>query len=127
MLLGDLFSIRSIQKQENAAKAILAVNSGHPIFEGHFPDQPVLPGACQLQMVKEVLQSILNAEIQIIKASQVKFLSVIDPNKIDVLTLDIKHSINDALELGVTASITNGSVTCFKFSGTFRVHLRDGA
>ena len=125
MLLGDLFTIQSIQKQENAAKAVLKLNSSHAIFEGHFPGQPVLPGACQLQMVKEILQSILNAEIQLTKAPQIKFLSLIDPNKVGVLQIDLKHNATDSLELNVTASLTNDAVTCFKFTGTFRVLLRD--
>lgn len=127
MLLGDLFSIQSIQKEENTARAILTLNGSHPIFEGHFPGQPVLPGACQLQMIKEVMQTVLNAEIQLIKANQVKFLSVIDPGKVGVLQMEIKHTTNESLELGVTANLVNDTTTCLKFSGTFRIHLRDGS
>lgn len=125
MLSGDLYTIQSIQKEENAAKAVLTLNSKHGIFEGHFPGQPVLPGACQLQIVKEILQTILNAEIQLIKAHQIKFLSLIDPNKIGVLQMELKYNTTDSLELNVTASLSNDAVTCFKFNGTFRIHLRD--
>jgi len=125
MLHGDLFTIQSIQKEESSAKAVLTLNSKHPVFEGHFPGRPVLPGACQLQMVKEIMQIILNAEIQLTKGHQLKFLSLIDPTTTGVLQLELKHTANENNELAVTATLLNGSTTCFKFNGIFSIGLRD--
>ncbi len=125
MLLGELFTIQSIQKRENSATAIISINSEHPIFEGHFPGQPVLPGACQLQILKDILQTMLNIEIQLVTAHQLKFLSVIDPRQAGVLQMDITHQTTAPMQLTVTAALLNDGVSCFKFNGVFEVHLRD--
>ena len=125
MLQGDLFTIQSIQKEENVAKAVLTLNSAHSIFEGHFPEQPVLPGACQLQMVKEIMQTVLNAEIRLLKGHQLKFLSLVDPNKAGALQMELKYSRNESNEITVIATFSNDTITCFKFNGIFRIELHD--
>ncbi len=125
MLQQDLFTILSIQKEENAAKVVLSINSKHAIFEGHFPGRPVLPGACQLQIVKEIMQTILNAEFQLIKGNHLKFLSLIDPNTAGILQMELKHTTTENNELAVTAILFNDGTTCFKFNGIFTIGLRD--
>ena len=59
MLLNDFFIIDDWQPGNGLARAILRINWGHPIFEGHFPGRPVVPGACLLQIVKEDRKSVV--------------------------------------------------------------------
>ena len=71
MLSGDFFIITTLQTEDNAASALLEFNTEHPIFKGHFPGQPVVPGACLLQIVKEMMQTITGMDLQLIKAHQI--------------------------------------------------------
>jgi len=121
MLQEDFFTIRSIQKDEASAKVLLELNVSHPIFAGHFPGQPVVPGACLLQMVKEIMQVILDNKLQLIKAHQLKFLSPIDPNKSTDLQAEFIHSISENQEISVSATFLCGGIACFKFSGYFNL------
>ena len=57
MLQGNFFTINHIHQDENSVKASIELNPVHPIFEGHFPQTPVVPGVCMMQMVKEVLRN----------------------------------------------------------------------
>lgn len=121
MLLGDFFTISSIKEENNFFKAILELNTVHPIFDGHFPDQPVVPGACLLQMVKEITQTIMGSELQLIKAHQLKFISLIDPSKNPILEMVLTHSTTKNGEVVVSATLAKDTVACFKFSGLFQL------
>jgi 3-hydroxyacyl-[acyl-carrier-protein] dehydratase len=120
MLQGDFFTISSIQKQSDSTKAMLELNVQHPIFKGHFPGQPVVPGACLLQMVKEIMQTITDSNMQLIKAHQVKFISLIDPAKNNILLMVLTHNTTENGEVAVSAMLSNDTVACFKFSGLFQ-------
>ncbi len=122
MLLGDFFTISSIQKEGDSSKAILELNAAHSIFEGHFPGQPVVPGACLLQMVKEIMQIITCSEMQLIKAHQLKFIFLIDPAKNTILQMVLTYSINENNEVKVLAILSKDTVVCFKFNGMFQVY-----
>ncbi|GAC1439233.1 MAG: 3-hydroxyacyl-ACP dehydratase [Sediminibacterium sp.] len=121
MLLGDFFTISSIQKEGDSVKVMLELNAAHSIFEGHFPGQPVVPGACLLQMVKEIMQAITGSDMQLIKAQQLKFISLIDPARNGILQMALTHSIAENGEVTISAALSNDTVACFKFSGIFQV------
>ena len=119
MLKDSLFKITSINHQQGAVEGLVVLNKSDKIFEGHFPGQPVLPGACMLQMMKEIFEEALNQSLRIKKADQIKFLSLVDPQLNNLLQL--KLSYNSLFEEGafsVTASIIAADTICFKFKGT---------
>jgi 3-hydroxyacyl-[acyl-carrier-protein] dehydratase len=120
MLKDDFFAISSIQKENNSYKIMLELNAMHRIFEGHFPGQPVVPGACMLQMVKEVTENILNKKVQLTKADNLKFLELINPNEHRTLQMSLAFNISEDGIVNVSANLSNGSSVCFKFSGSFR-------
>ena len=121
MLLGDFFTIRSIQKEGDSIKAILELHAAHPIFKGHFPGQPVVPGACLLQMVKEIMQTVTGSEMQLIKAHQLKFIALIDPRKNSTLQMMVTYAVYENHEIAVAATLSNDISACFKFNGLFRL------
>lgn len=92
----------------------------HPVYEGHFPGQPVVPGACMLQMVKEVTGIILDKKVRLTKADQLKFLQVINPKEHSSLQMDLSFNISEDGIASVLANLSNSSSLCFKFSGSFQ-------
>jgi 3-hydroxyacyl-[acyl-carrier-protein] dehydratase len=118
MLKDTLYSIVSVTHLEGKVIAELQLDKGNEMFKGHFPDQPVLPGACMLQILKEVLESALNKKIRLKKADQMKFLSIVDPSVNDMLQLSASYSINEE-DIVVNATMSNVNGACFKFRGTF--------
>lgn len=118
--MSELFKIASIDKTDNSAKAIILLDVSHPIFKGHFPGQPVVPGVCMMQMVEILLQRILNQPVSINKASTIKFLSVIDPSRNPEINLDLDYSIEQNNTIKITAKISKDEVVFFKFKGEGR-------
>src|ERR1700730_9343512 len=120
MLKDDFFTVSSVQKENNSFKIVLELNAIHKIFEGHFPGQPMVPGACMLQIVKEVTEIILNKKVQLTKADNLKFLQLINPNEHRTLQMGLTFNISEDGIANVSANLLNGSSVCFKFSGSFQ-------
>jgi 3-hydroxyacyl-[acyl-carrier-protein] dehydratase len=118
MLKDSLYSVISIDEQEVSISAVVKLNATHPIFKGHFPDQPVLPGACMLQMLKELLQQALKTKIRLKKADQLKFLSPVDPVMNDMLEVNISYFVTED-DITANALMKIGNNICLRFKGVF--------
>jgi 3-hydroxyacyl-[acyl-carrier-protein] dehydratase len=117
MLQGDLFTITTLNTENNTVNAVLQIDAGHRIFEGHFPGQPVVPGVCMMQMVKEVMEQVLGRHTRLVKADHLKFLSMVNPKENNTITAQLKYTQNENNEIQVNGSLLNGTATCLKFSG----------
>ena len=118
MLTGDFFTVRSIVQEKGTVHAVLELNATHKIFGGHFPGQPVVPGACLLQMIKEVMQQVTGNTLRLSVAHNLKFIAPIDPGKNPVIALRITY----AADLSISASFLYDEITCCKFNGVFVVY-----
>ena len=83
-LQDTYFKIDNINAStENPLQAQFEVTllEDHPVYQGHFPGEPVSPGVCSLQMVKECAQILAGKEFFIGYVKQYKLLSVMTPQK----------------------------------------------
>ena len=119
MLNNTLYKITSLQNPNHTVSATIEINKDDEIFKGHFPGQPVLPGACMLQIVKDVLESVLNIPIQLKKAEQIKFLRIVNPVENDILELTLSYNSIDNVLFNVTADLMVEKNICFKYRGAF--------
>jgi len=101
--------------------AHISIDPGHDIFNGHFPGQPVVPGVCMIQIVKELLEAQWGRSLLLQDAGQVKFLQLLQPIKDELLEVHIgwKEPVNDTI--AVTASFKKAAAAVFKLTGTFRL------
>jgi len=112
-----IFRIDKITQAEEAITADLSINADSEIFHGHFPGQPVVPGACMLQLVKDVLESALGCSLQLKQAGHLKFISMISPRIEQTIQLYLTYM--SAEDIAVVARLICGNTDCFKFQGTF--------
>lgn len=119
MLKDAILKIIELDHRENTILATIVINKNSEIFIGHFPGQPVLPGACMLQIIKEVLQSTLNISFRLKRADHIKFLSLINPGVHNSLQLMITYKSADDNNVDVTANLIAQNDICFKFKGSF--------
>ncbi|MDB5144887.1 MAG: hypothetical protein JWQ66_3600 [Mucilaginibacter sp.] len=116
---NDLFSIDKIAHENGVISAILGINPESEILKGHFPGHPVVPGACMLQIVKEVLEIALDHPVRLKKADQLKFMIMIDPTNTLAVQLDISYQYTEDGGINITAKLSNPEVVYFKFLGSF--------
>lgn len=57
----------------------ILLNSSHMIFKAHFPDEPITPGVCIIQIAKELLEDTVKLPLMISGVKNVKFLNIVSP------------------------------------------------
>ncbi len=92
MILENFYTIKSKQISEDHINHVyeIVINNNHEIFKGHFPDNPVMPGVCMIQIIKEITESVIGKKLFMEKCSNVKFLAIINPDKTPKLTLELQ-------------------------------------
>lgn len=116
-----LFKISKLEHNDGVIAATLDIDEDCDIFKGHFPGHPVVPGACMLQIVKDVLEVALDTSLRLKKAEHLKFITMIDPENTTSVDLDITYKFVTEGQISVTAKLITGEVVYFKFQGTFIV------
>jgi len=116
MLKGDFYTIVTMERLPGSIKALIELNREHPIFEGHFPGNPVVPGVCMVQIVKEFMEEASGLPVRITESSGIKFLSVINPGKDNQINLAVNYSMIQNKYV-TQASLFWEQIIYFKFKG----------
>jgi 3-hydroxyacyl-[acyl-carrier-protein] dehydratase len=98
----------------------IKLNPEHAIYTGHFPGNPVVPGVCQVQMIKELTSAILKTDLVIHKSVNIKFLSMIRPAVSPLLTVNIDISEKEPGSWHVNSVIFHKDQIFLKFKGVFQ-------
>ena len=93
MLLKDFYSVGNSSETAGVHFTELLINKDHHLYDGHFPNRPVTPGVILMQLFKEEAERLTGQQLQFQKASNVKFMAVVDPNQEELLVLE--SSIED--------------------------------
>lgn len=116
---NSLLIIQEITHEDNSISAVLGIDTGNDILKGHFPGHPVVPGACMLQVVKEVLEAALDQSLRLKKAGTLKFLNIIDPGITSEVHLHLSYRADEEDFIIVNAKLSSNQVLHFKFQGSF--------
>jgi 3-hydroxyacyl-[acyl-carrier-protein] dehydratase len=118
-LLNDFFNILSVEQPDSKYMIGIELNPAHEIFRGHFPGNPVVPGVCMVQMIKEILQHIFMREYTMVEASQLKFLAVLNPVQVQTLTVALTILKGDNDGLVVAGTFQKAELIFLKFKASF--------
>jgi 3-hydroxyacyl-[acyl-carrier-protein] dehydratase len=97
----------------------IKLNPSHPVYEGHFSGNPVVPGVCQIQMIKELLSLIKGRELFLKQSENVKFLSLMVPVENKIITADINIRETKDGGIQVNATLIDDEIVFIKFKGLF--------
>lgn len=100
-------------------EASIRLHPEHAIFAGHFPGQPVVPGVCMLQIIKELLEEATQQSTQLVKASSIKFLAVLTPGAHELVRVALKF---DSSEDGILVSEATISAGADRFFSLQQAH-----
>ena len=95
-LKNNLYKIISKEEVNSIFNYTVELNPSCVIYQAHFPGEPITPGVCIVQIGKEVIEDLLleqssaSHRLEIIKAKNIKFLSVISPNETPILTYQVR-------------------------------------
>ena len=108
MLKDSFFTIKEVVRAEADATNRVALNSSHTIFKAHFAGNPVMPGACIAQMIKELSEDFLSADFFISVVKNMKFLKVINPDENHEVSVQMTYTTQDAGKISVSTVIKDG-------------------
>lgn len=119
MLLNDFFKILDVQNGEKYTVQI-ELNPKHRIYSGHFPGNPITPGVCLTQMVKETVQHITSKKLQMVKGDNLKFTAILNPEVNATVTMSLSIKIKEAGLWQAESVISAGTTNFFTFKGSFK-------
>lgn len=96
MLLKDFYKILSLEKIDTQKYlATILINEKHEIFKGHFPGNPIMPGVCMMQIIKELTEQIVESSLMMETLTNVKFMALINPDVTPELRLELDIVITE--------------------------------
>lgn len=96
MLLKDFYKIISLENSADSKyEAVILINEEHDIFQGHFPGNPIMPGVCMMQIIKELTEQITESSLFMQSLSNVKFMALINPFQTPELRLELDVTITE--------------------------------
>lgn len=100
-LENNFYTINNIEQKSDDAFAVeVTILPEHQIYEGHFPQQPVVPGVCTLTIIRECIGNILSKEVSFASIKECKYVSALIPQE------DLRIMINLTIsESKVTALV----------------------
>ena len=108
-----------IMDAEDNVSLLIKFNPEHNVFKGHFPDQPVVPGVCLIEIITDCLSGLMRMPCTLVESDYIKFLKPIIPNTTDTYTLNIALHKLSVDEVIVEAIINIYSTKYLKFKGIF--------
>jgi len=97
MLLKDFYKIEELVTVDDTTSVTITINKKHDVFQGHFPNNPVMPGVCMMQIIKEITEEVTEATLFMEKCSNVKFMALINPEINNVLKLVLNISETEGI------------------------------
>ncbi|MCJ7465183.1 MAG: 3-hydroxyacyl-ACP dehydratase [Maribacter sp.] len=120
MLIKGLYTIKTFELNRETIEATIELHKEHPIFKGHFPGNPVMPGVCMIQIIKELTEKALDKNLFLSAFSNIKFMAIINPEIHAFLKLDIALTETDT-EVKVKNTSFFGDTLALKLNATFKI------
>ena len=80
MLIKDYYTIENVLKQDDGiVRFDICLNADCPVYEGHFPGEPVSPGVCNIQMIKECAEQVAGKSLFLNNLQQCRLTTLVTP------------------------------------------------
>jgi 3-hydroxyacyl-[acyl-carrier-protein] dehydratase len=121
MVLKDFYKVLSEEKATDSKYSItILVNEKHEIFKGHFPGNPIMPGVCMIQIIKELTEKITESTLMIQTLANVKFMALINPEKNPELRLELDITMTEDNLVKVKNTTYFNETVALKLSNVYK-------
>lgn len=95
--------------EQNNIEGLFVFPPDFPAFEGHFPDQPILPAVIQLAAVRLLAVKKTGMELLPTGVQRAKFKKTIQPDMPITVSILIKDGTDDIIPIPFTISTEGGT------------------
>lgn len=113
MLKDNLYRLVALSGEDGIYKAEIALIAESPVFAGHFPGKPIVPGVCLVQMTVDTIETIEGRAKEICGAKDIRFTSIVIPLECSSLHLELRKTDEGGRW---TATVSAGGELRSKFS-----------
>ena len=113
-LKNNLYSIKSLNRDNNSASVELLPDS--LIYKAHFPERPITPGVCIIQIVTELLCELRGSVLSLCEVKNVKFLEVLSPSGTKNVSINFDKIIDEDDSIKVRGTVSDTEKIYTKFS-----------
>jgi 3-hydroxyacyl-[acyl-carrier-protein] dehydratase len=121
--IAEIYTINTLQSENDGIEATITFNEKHPIFSGHFPGNPIVPGVVQVQIIKDLMEKHFKQNLLLYQAKNIKFLSIISPVNNSQVEVSLRIQSLEDNSMQVKANIKSGEITFMKFTGIFKENV----
>lgn len=123
LLENNYYKINSVDKREECLNAIfhLSILPDCVVYDGHFPGNPVCPGVCNIEMIRECAALLCGHDLRIRTIKQCRLVSVASPLICPEVDITINVSILDKNRFMVVANISDAERTYLDYKGEMGV------
>jgi len=107
MLKDTFFTILFFAGAENGCTYRIALNGSHPIFHAHFAGNPMTPGACIAQVIKELASAHFDRAFFVCAIKNMKFLHAINPLESPEISVQLNFTQQEDERLSIAAILYN--------------------
>ncbi|MDR2972766.1 MAG: hypothetical protein LBU83_12720 [Bacteroidales bacterium] len=111
-LKDSFFYVKNFHQTEKGFDYVLELNPEHFIYEAHFPANPITPGVCIIQIIKELLIEKLQCNLFLKRIDNIKFLNIINPLENREVTFSISIS-SEEMGTHIINAVVHNSVHRF--------------
>ncbi|MRT15703.1 3-hydroxyacyl-ACP dehydratase [Vitellibacter sp. q18] len=120
MLIEGLYKVTATETTPEGISAKVHLNKDHAIFKGHFPGNPVMPGVCMIQIIKELTEEATGKNLFLAVSSNIKFMAIINPDKNPDLQLML-DIVEENGEVKVKNTTTFEDTVALKLNASFKI------
>lgn len=119
-LKNSLYTISTVAYRELMPTYDLRLHVDHPIYQAHFPGEPITPGVCIIQIAQELLEDHLRRPLLLQAVKNVKFLSVISPVETPAVTYRFDKIAEADATVRAQVAVLSGDTELARLSFTCR-------
>lgn len=121
ILKNNLYRIAVENKEDKSYRVVLIPDC--TIYQAHFPEQPITPGVCIIQIASELLADLYSLSFELSSVSNAKYLAVINPQETPELTYTFKKVSFDDEKTTVKVSVvvSNNDTIYTKLSLVYKI------
>jgi len=97
ILYDNFYTVKSQQVTEATAQFRIELNGGNFVYQAHFPNNPITPGVCLIQMGVELFNLLKGKSFGIKTLKNVKFISPINPLEFPQVDFTFGFALQDSL------------------------------
>lgn len=106
---------------QNETKFTIELNADHEIFAGHFPDAPILPGVCLLEITEKLLSTYLQKKVKLTLLKSIKIVHIIHPITNSMLDFNFNISSIEADKTTLNTLVSFDGIVFAKINSTYSI------